>query len=117
MASMIHALLENLISAMLKHFFMAQLAAGFAAKGPLILMTSSSVATGLTHLMLNIWPGQMLTRRAAFRDIKTYLSCIFYMSWFVASDQLSLLWRRHKFKANLQCTDEAQNKTETRVYT
>ncbi len=42
------------------------------------------------------------------------------MSWFLASDQfrqLSLLRRRHKVKTNLQCTDEAQNKAETRVYT
>ncbi len=40
------------------------------------------------------------------------------MSWFVPSDQfrqLSLLRRRHKAKANLQFTDEAQNQAETRV--
>ncbi len=42
------------------------------------------------------------------------------MSWLVTTDQfrqLSLLRRRHKVKANLQCTDEAQNKVETRVCT
>ncbi len=33
----------------LKPFFMTQLAAGFAAKGLLILMMSSPVATGLAH--------------------------------------------------------------------
>ncbi len=36
----------------------------------------------------------------------------------VASDQfrqLSLLWRRHKVKAGLRCTDETQNKAETYV--
>ncbi len=40
------------------------------------------------------------------------------MSWFVTSDQfrqLSLLWRRHKVKAGIHCTDEAQNQAETRV--
>ncbi len=31
------------------HLFMTQLAAGFAAKGLLNLMTSSPVATGLAH--------------------------------------------------------------------
>ncbi len=39
------------------------------------------------------------------------------MSWFVASDQfrqLPLLQRRHKATVNLRCTDEAQNKPETR---
>ncbi len=44
---------------------------------------------------------------------------IYYMSLFEASvqfRQLSLLWRRHKFKAELQYTDEARNKAETRVY-
>ncbi len=73
-------------------------------------MMGNSVATGLTHSQLIIWPGQLLTRRAAFRDIKTYPSCVFYMSWFEASDQfkqLSLLWRRHKFKAKLRHADEA----------
>ncbi len=36
----------------------------------------------------------------------------------MASDQfrqLSLLWKRHKVKANLHCIDEAQNKAEARV--
>ncbi len=39
---------------------------------------------------------------------------------FVSFDQFrhfSLLWRCHKVKFNLQCTDEAQNKGETRVCT
>ncbi len=36
------------------HLFMTQLAAGFAAKGLLNLMTSSPVATGLAHLILII---------------------------------------------------------------
>ncbi len=39
-------------------------------------------------------------------------------SWFVAYGQLRqlyLLWRRHKVKADLHRTDEAQNKAETRV--
>ncbi len=47
-----------------------------------------------------------------------YPSGEFYMSWFVASDQfrqLSLLWRRHKVKAGLHCTDEVQNQAETYV--
>ncbi len=47
-----------------------------------------------------------------------YPSCEFCMSWFVASDQcrqLSLMCRRHKVKADLPCTDEAQNKAKTRV--
>ncbi len=42
------------------------------------------------------------------------------MSGVVASNQfkqLSLLRRRHKVQATLQCTDEAQNKAETRVRT
>ncbi len=47
-----------------------------------------------------------------------YPSCVNNMSWFVVSDQirhLSLLWRRHKVKACLHRTDEAQNQAETRV--
>ncbi len=47
-----------------------------------------------------------------------YPSGEFYMSWLVASDQLrqlSLLWRRHKVKDGLHCTDEAQHKAETYV--
>ncbi len=45
-------------------------------------------------------------------------SCVYNMSWLVASDQfsqLSLLRRRHNVKAYLNFTDEAQNKAETRV--
>ncbi len=48
------------------------------------------------------------------------MSCVFYMSWLVVSDQfrqLSLLRRRYEDKAGLPCTDEAQNKAETRVCT
>ncbi len=55
-------------------------------------------------------------------DVQSYIiiypSGEFYMSRFVASDQfrqLSLLWRRHKVKAGLHCTHDAQNKAETRV--
>ncbi len=62
------------------------------------------------------WFYQIFTQRATFRSyIFIYPSCEFYMSWFVASDQfrqLSLLWSRHKVKANLHCADEAQNKAE-----
>ncbi len=60
---------------------------------------------------------KMLTRRTMLRRIYIYPSCVYYMTWFVASDQvrqLSLLRRRHKATVNLQCTDEAQNKPETR---
>ncbi len=42
----------------------------------------------------------------------------FYMNYFVSSDQfrqLSLLWKRHKVKAGLRCTDEAQSKAEIYV--
>ncbi len=52
---------------------MTQLAAGFAAKGLLFLMTSSSVATGLAHPKCIIRSDQMLTRRAMFRYITCYL--------------------------------------------
>ncbi len=55
-------------------------------------------------------------------DVQSYIfiypSCEFYMSWFVASNQfrqLSMLWWRHKVKAGLHCTDEAQNKAGTRA--
>ncbi len=48
---------------------MTPLAAGFTAKGILIVMTSSSVATGLAQSKLVICSVQMLTRRAMFRDI------------------------------------------------
>ncbi len=61
-------------------------AANFAAKGLLILMTSISVATGLAHSKLVIRLVQMLTRRAMFRDIYSYLNARF-----------ALLKRRHIF--------------------
>ncbi len=96
------------------------LAAGFAAKSLLlILMTSSSVATGSAHSKLIIWTDQMLTRRAMFRLINIYPIFVYYMRWFVASDQfrqLSLLWRRYKFKDHSRFIDEAQNKAEARIY-
>ncbi len=54
-------------------------------------------------------------------DVYIYLPQLRILhDWFVASDQLrelSLLRRRHKDQAILQCTDEAQNKAETRVCT
>ncbi len=75
-------------------------------------MMSSSVAMGLAHSTLIIWTDQMFTRRAMSCDIKTYPIFVFSMSWFAASDQfrqLSLVWRRHKFKAKLR-------HAETHVY-
>ncbi len=50
------------------------------------------------------------------RRIQIHPTCVYYMSWFVSSDQLrqlSLVRRHHKAKANLQSTDQAQNKAET----
>ncbi len=55
-----------------------------------------------------------------FRRLYIYLSCVYRKSYFVASDQfkqLSLLRNCHKVKAYLQCTDESQNRAETRIYT
>ncbi len=56
------------------------------------------------------------------RDAQTYIfinpSCVYYMSWIVASDQfrqLSLLRRRHKVKPGIHCTEEAPNQAETNV--
>ncbi len=60
---------------MQKHFFMTLLAAGFVAKGEIILMTSSSVATGLAHTKLIIGIDKILTQRAMFRQIT---NCHFY---------------------------------------
>ncbi len=51
-----------------KYTLLILLAAGFAAKGLLILMTSSSGATGLAHSKLILWTDQMLTRREVFRQ-------------------------------------------------
>ncbi len=51
---------------------MALLSAGFAAKGLFILMTCSSVATGLAHSKLIILTDQTLTRGAMFRHKFVY---------------------------------------------
>ncbi len=59
----------HLINSMLKTLFLTQLAAGFAAKGLLILMTSISVAIGLAHSILIIWFDQIFTPRAMLRRI------------------------------------------------
>ncbi len=48
---------------------MTPLAAGFAAKGLLIHMTSGSVTTGLAHSKFIILTDQALTLRAMFRHI------------------------------------------------
>ncbi len=97
---------------------MTQLTADFSAKGLLNLMTSSPVATGLAHKYSSFdFVKFSLGERCSVVYI-IYPSCEIYMSWFVASDrltQLSLLWRSHKVKASLLCTDEAQNKAEPRV--
>ncbi len=98
---------------------MNPLAASFVAKGLLILMTRSSVATGLAHSKLISWTDQMLTRRAVFWHIYIYPSLVYNMIWFVAFErcrQLSLLWKRQKFKYNLRYTDEAQYKVETCIH-
>ncbi len=44
-----HAIAKSLVGTFSEHVFMTLLAAGFAAKGLLILLTSGSVATGLAH--------------------------------------------------------------------
>ncbi len=48
-------------------FYMAQFAADSTAKGLLILMTCSSVVTGLAHAILIILFNQIVIRRAIFR--------------------------------------------------
>ncbi len=48
---------------------MTPLAAGFAAKGQIILMTGSPNATGLAHSILFIWFDHTLTRGAMLRSI------------------------------------------------
>ncbi len=65
---------------------------------------------------LIIWPRQTFTRWVASLDIKTYPSCVFYLSLFVASDQFrqsSLLWRCHKY---VTACLQGPKKVETRVY-
>ncbi len=89
---------------------------GFAAKGLLIHMPSNSVATGLAHSKLIIRTGQTLTRRAMTWHIYMFIfAWIVYMTWvglWLPIRQLSSLWRPHKVKAKLRCTEEDQNKAE-----
>ncbi len=58
-----------------------------ATKSLLNLITSSTVATGFAHSILIICFDQTLTRRAMLRRLNINPSCVYYMSWFVASDQ------------------------------
>ncbi len=51
--------------------------------------------------------GQMLTWSSVFRDINTFTSCVFYMSWFLAFDQFRQLLLRNKLKSKLRHIDEA----------
>ncbi len=84
--------------------FITQLAANFAAKSILILMTSISVAKDLAHSILIIWFDQTLTWRAMLRRTYIYIyisTRVVFIAWVgllgsAQFRQLSFLRRRQK---------------------